>query len=54
MMTEKQKLEIIWCNIIALAVASGNNAINILPVGMLKAAQGTQCAVREHYKAFHH
>lgn len=43
-MTEKQKLEIIWCNIIALTVASGNYPINILTVGMLKAAQGTQRA----------
>lgn len=44
MMTEKQKREIIWCNIIALTVASGNYPTNILTAGMLKAAQGTQCA----------
>jgi len=41
-MTEKQKLEIIQCSIIALIVASGNYTINILTVGMLKAAHGTQ------------
>lgn len=50
MMTEKQKLEIIWCNIIALTVASGNYPINILTAGMLKAAQGTQCADKRALK----